>query len=367
MRQSGMARVAWLLALWLPVAAAPRAARGEPKARVLETEAWVLDKTTVVVRGAFEVTGEPHLWYGFYAQVRVNADKAGKVTRVEFACSHPFVLRRSRDACPIQGLEMQLKLRHLQPKPGVKLCRAANSKYEPYDVLLLGDRQTYLWTADRGFFFQSIDGPQKALELFQLAHGGAVVIKTRQQFDAIVNVLRPLAKKEEPPPKKKEEPPPSKVTVPVVGTVPGPLPCEGFRLLAQPPSFGVSVTEEPGVGYRINVLLIEFNRYTRSLGDIRHHDVVVTTDGRIGDRATLCVKGPEAEYSRPPFWVQPGPTSAGHYAELLKPVLKPDGSEAIPRMAVVTARPATFPSAEGDPDDERFFTPPDQWPDEAKR
>ncbi len=444
------------------LAAAPHPARGEVKARVLDTEAWVVDNATLVVRGAYQVTGEPQAWVGFYTQLRLDADtplqvrdekgqtrglvkpwanvalpspseepshwgwmgdtppvpwgdatarwtncrigfsfaeieaatnlpkgrrtlawavcdvfdcatekyiasgwpvrtplflttdKAGKLAAVEFAYAHPFVLRRNRVGPQLPGRELQLKLAHLKPRAGLKAYRAIGSKHDPYTVLLLDDQQNYLWTSDRGFFFEAIDTPQKAQELFLLAHGDAVGVKNRAQFDAIVKVLTPLAKKQEPPPPGG------------MGLAPGPMPCEGFKLLAQPSSFGLSVTEEPGIGYRITTLLVEHNRYTRTLGDIRHHEAVVTTDGRIGDRAVLCVKGPEAEHSRPPMWVQPGPTSPGHYDGLLRPILTPDGSQAVPRATVLTAREATFPAAEGDPDPEHFVIPPDRWPDHAK-
>jgi len=459
-------RVAWLAVVALALAVMPPEALGETRARVLDTEAWIVDNATVVVRGAYEVTGEPQAWVGFYTRLLLDAntalqvrdsggqphalvkhwgnvalpspseepsswawmgakppvpwgdaaarwtgcrvgipvaeleaavnlprgqrtvvwavcdvydcatekyiaagwpvrtplfltsDKAGKITSVEFAYAHPFVLRRNRVGLQLTGRALQLKLSHLKPNAGLQAYRAIGVKHDPYTILVLEDQQNYLWTSDRGFFFEAIDTPEKAVELFLLAHGDAVVVKTRAQFDDIVRVLTPLAKRPEPPAK----------TVPPggMGLTPGPLPCEGFKLLAEPPSFGLSVTEEPGIGYRIRCLLIEHNRCTRVLGDIVHHSVVVTHDGRMGDRDILCVKGPEAEHSRPPLWVQPGPTSPEHYDRLLRPILTPGGSQVVPRPAVLTAQQATFPAAEGDPDPEHFVITPDRWPDHAK-
>ncbi len=70
-----MIRAVPFLVCLAAVPALAQAPAPAPDVRYLETEAWQGDQM-VVVRGAFEVSGPAHRWYGVYFQLRLSADVA---------------------------------------------------------------------------------------------------------------------------------------------------------------------------------------------------------------------------------------------------------------------------------------------------
>jgi len=380
-------------------------------------------KDYAVVRGAFEITGPPHRWYGVYFQLRLDAatplnlkgktgfvrfwnniftpenvaiarytdcrvgipvneiasatnlpggkrtvlwavcdiwddaaktyigsgwdvrsplivttNEAGEVLNIETFNTAQFDPKRNHYSATISAKQCGFPLKYLKLKPGATVYRAVGQRHEMYDILLMGDRQAEFTSVDRGFFFEPIDSAEKAGELIEIGYPGAVVIKTDDQYRAIVEAL-----------KRKGWQPGKHINV------------------EEPPSFGVTVTAEPQLGYRVRALMIDhMDYYDLGLRNVMYREFAVASDGRIGIvRETNCIMAPETPYGAPPGWTQPLPLGPKGYNETLASVLTADGSEPIPRVTVTDTR-ATIKCA-ADAQADWFVNDYQDWPEHANR
>ncbi len=389
----------------------------------LDTEVTHSDPAYLLVRGAFEITGLPHQWYAVYFQVRLDAatplnekgkegfvrlwnnlftpenmdtarytdcrldfqlkdieaatnlpkgkrtvlwmvcdlwdlekkeyigsgwsarapfivttDAAGKTTKVETFRTPPFRVKKNHESAKINVKECDLSLKHLKLKPEVKLYRAIELRHETRDLLVQGDYQAALRSENRGYFFEAIDSPQKAAELIEVGFPRGVIIETPQQYEAIKKAL-------------KEK-----------GWKPGEnIPVD------KPASYGVKVTEEPGLGYRVTALMIDYiDYYSLGLRYVMYREFAVAPDGRIGmANETICIEAPQTPYGAGRGWVQLLPIDPEEYTKALRPVLSAEGSREIPAV-IVTDRRAAVPCAENQNAD-WFLSDYDRWPEHANR
>jgi len=418
----------WLLAsvsLFLsPLSARPLPAENvSPHVRNLDTEVTWPGQEYILLRGAFEITGPTHRWYGVYFQLRLDAatplkekgkegfvklwnniftpenvetarytdcrldipvnqiasatglprgkrtvlwavcdvwdteskkyigsgwdvraplivttDEAGKIVKIETFNTSQFSPKKNHYSATINVKECQLHLRHLNLKPGARLYRAVKLRHETHDLLVMGDRQAELTSKNRGFFFKPIDSPEKAAELVEIGYPGAVIIKSAEQYQAIVKALK--AK--------------------------GWLPGEHIKV-EKPPSYGVTVTAEPQLGYRVKVLMIHhINYYDLGLRQPMYREFAVASDGRIGIvTEILCIEAPQTPYGAPPGWAQPLPLGPKEYNKALRSVLTAEGSRTIPPVTV-TNRKTAIKCAQGE-DPGWYLNEYEDWPEHANQ
>jgi len=274
------------------------------------------------------------------APLFVTTDKAGKIVKLESLNLFPFMLARNLlnpEKGSIHVAECKLKVKHLIPKPGVMIYRAVGLNKVISDKLFTDDVQAPVDSTSRGYFFDIINRPEKARELVELAFPNSAVINTPNQYEAIKNALRKRGWKDE------------HIPVP------------------RPESFGVTVTEEPGMGYRVAALLVYYNRYQAGgYSDVLYCEYAVGEDGRLGEKRTVCIRGAQHEAARPPGWQQPVPATPAEYGEAIWSALIPGEWEVMPIRVAVTDTVATIPCAEGEPP-EIYLQDVKAWPKEARQ
>jgi hypothetical protein len=272
----------------------------------------------------------------------VTTNDAGNILRTEtFPTPPPDFVAGNPAGETIKVKRLKLDLQHLRLRPGAGLFRAIGAMGGTvHDFFLVDGQGSYLAGTKRGFPFEKIDTPEKARELMELAHPGAVVIKTAAQYQAIVAVLK---------------------------TVKGWDPKRWLEV-AEPPTYGLEVTAEPGLGYRVRVMMIDCFRYAEfKLRSIVYRDYAVSHDGRIGVRATVCLRAPEVLPEnmlvpagwQPEFgWEEPKqqPTDPGAqillgqarrsaaiaaYNKAVSGALQPADTAVIPNRVIVTDEVAT--------------------------
>jgi len=205
-----------------------------------------------------------------------------------------------------------LALRHLHAKPGVGLFRTYGIRKQPHDVLLLGDRQAELQSAQRGYFFESVQTAEAARELFLLAYPRAVVLRDEEAFSRVRKTLE------------------------AAGWTKEQLP------VPSPPWTGIAAEAGPDHGFRVRALLLRHAAY----GDLGLRQVVavegvVGRDNRVGARETVCVTAPESPYGVPPTWKQPLPLGPTAYTRLLRDTTA--GLDEVPDPVTVTDERARIP------------------------
>lgn len=275
--------------------------------------------------------------WGARAPVIVTTDATGKITKVDLFRTSPVSVKKNHQTEKVNMKECELSLKHLKLKPDVKLYREITQRLESRDVLMLGDYQADLRGENRGYFFEAIDSPQKAAELVEIGFPRGVIIETPEQYGLIKKALKAKGWKDEDIP------------------------------LEEPPSYGLKVTEEPGLGYRVTALMIDYlDYYSLGLRYIMHREFAVSSDGRIGMGAeTICIEAPQTPYGAPPGWTQRSPIDPEEYTKVLRLVLSPEGSRDIPAV-IVTDHRAAVPCAE-DQEANWFVDDYDRWPEHANR
>jgi len=419
----------WLTLLLLTmvvVCPALKSAEGyDPDVKYLNTELTATGDEFVVVRGAFEITGPPNKWYTVYFQLRLDADTSvkvkdekgeraflqswgsiftpenvqtarytdcrvgfptkqiasatnlpkgkrtilwavcdvwddegkkylgfgwdvrtplivttntsGKITKMETFNTQAFNPKKSNPfGGDVKGRECELSLKHLKLKPEVRLCRVLGGKLEVSDILVMGDTQANIASTDRGLFFEAVDSPQKAAELVKVGYPGAVIIKTEEQYQAIVKALK------------------------LKGWKP-----EEHMKVGDPPSYGLIVKGEPDLGYRVSMLMLDYEiTYGLGLRSLMYREFAVTPEGRIAIATeTTWVRAPQSETGAPPGWMQPLPMDPRNYNEVVQPLLTEAGSENVPRV-IVTDRKTALRCA-GDEDPQWYSQDDERWPDYA--
>ena len=179
---------------------------------------------------------------------------------VESFAVRPPEIEKSHATDKIAAREVELTAGHLKLKAGARLYRIMGLKLDPREVAILGQSQAELAlykNHDWGWFFQAIDSPEKAVELVELPLAGAVIVKTAQQYQAILGAARQQ---------------------------------RGFQeadhvLCADPPSLGLSVAAQDDGSYRVRMLIgICYDK--DNLSYVGHYDCIVSREGRIICKST---------------------------------------------------------------------------------
>jgi len=227
----------------------------------------------------------PHIWdkkQGKYigngwdvrCPVIVTTDPDGKITRTEFFYTPPL----NPDTNGYEQTDAkvcELALTHLKPKPGLKVYETRTLRDMAVHRLILGDRQARLGSDDRGYFFESIDSPEKARELVELGLPKSLIINDAQQFDAIVAEMKQIH-----------------------GWDP-----EQWMADAAPQWYGLTVEPVPGLGYRVRVLLFwHFDYGAFGYRNLYQREYRIAHDGRMGVDEKLILQGPAPPYGVPPGW-----------------------------------------------------------------
>jgi len=252
--------------------------------------------------------------------VIVTTDPAGRITKVETFNTRPPSLAATGLAT-IKARECQFTLNHLRPKPNARLYRVIWGRpWSRYDVFIMDSATAYLHHDSRGAFFEKIDTPDKARELALLPFGGCTIIKTKEQYQAVADALKAMGWK-----------------------------APKDMIAAEPPAYGVAVTEVPGLGYRVAMLAFNcLEPLSKGLGAVVYREFPVGHDGRIGLEATICINSPQIPVNVPPDWKQPVPAGPEEYDKAVRSVLKGDAVETVPAYVTVTDKTATIPCREGD-------------------
>jgi len=269
-------------------------------------------------------------YLGSGSQVRtpllVTIDRTGKVTGID-----TFNTGRLRpdvnDAdAKFKARKATLKTTHVALRQTVALHRAADVTGGTKDVLVVGDYQAPLGSPNRGYFFEKIDTPQKAREFALIGFSDDVVIETEAQYQAIVKALKARGWQKQ-------------------------------HLAGIPPALGVTVKEEPGLGYRVEATILIYSNSLKILRGVVHVRCNVAYDGRLGQKVTRLVKAPELPFGVAPGWKQPMPMDPADYDELLAGLLVDEGTQRIPSYVTVTDEVVTVPCARGE-DPQTYKDPP---------
>ncbi len=267
----------------------------------------------------------------------VTTDEAGKVIRTDFFHTSPLELKRRPEPRQIPVREVQLALNHLQLKPGAKLYQGVELRGPQHEMLVLGQDGTALKSTNRGHFFQAIDTPAKARELVEIAYPGAIILKTHEQYQAIVAALKAIR-----------------------GWDPA-----RFLPVPEPASAGMTVTAEPGLGYRVTVLMVDCEQRfgTQRLRHVVLREFAIAPDGRMGLWETVCLRAPAWMIGYPAMWMPefpappetgPGPgqgkltappnldAALNAYEAAIRSALTPAGWEIIPLARTLAANTTTI-------------------------
>jgi len=237
----------------------------------------------------------------------VTVDAAGALTRAAAFSVEPIqtVAVSAEEKMNARVLEPKFKV--LRLKPGAQLFRALGLKHDLREYALVEGRLAELRGPSRAFAFDlsGPEGAERAAELVMLAHPGAVIIQTREQYAALLKALRD-----------KGWPP-------------------GLEApLEEPPGLGLAVEAEPSLGWRVRVLWAACDRYYgRFLGPVYFHEFCVSEKGEVGfGQSVVCI---------------PAPSMDKDYTALAGEVLAKAGAQTVPDFALVTDKKASFPCPEG--------------------
>jgi len=222
---------------------------------------------------------------------------------VETFTARPPQLQKNHATEKIAAREIDLTAAHLKLKAGAHLYRTVGAMADPRVLALMDNAQaepSLYGSDDWGWFFQAIDTPEKATELVELPLAGALIVKTPEQFQAILAAARKQRDFQE--------------AQNVVNV--------------NPPSFGLSVAAQINGAYRVQMLIGTFGD-SGDLGYVGHYDCLVSREGRIVCKNTTCLSA----------------IVAGNDAEraAMRAALTPAGSEKIAPLYKVTATNVQIP------------------------
>ena len=192
----------------------------------------------------------------------LTTDAAGRIERVEFFHTEPFVTAADHPTARIKALAGRFRLEHLRCREGVEVDRAVRRSGEVCDIIRLGGRQADLRGGARGWFFGPIGSADQAGELIRLGYPGAVIIEQRQQFGRIVSALKAIGWKADHMP------------------------------LPEPDCVGLTIAPEAPLGYRAAALMVDCAGSPPLLGSVVLRRFTVGQDGRIGVEEHTCIRGP---------------------------------------------------------------------------
>ncbi|MBI5723470.1 MAG: hypothetical protein HZA50_05890 [Planctomycetes bacterium] len=254
----------------------------------------------------WDFAAQKYLGAGWNARAAaiVTTDAAGKVVKIDQFNTDQTVLLPSHPTESMEVRECRLDLKNLKLKPDAAAYRAVGVDAVAYDLLLSGELRCDIRGNSRGYFFQPADTAEKAGELAAMGYGGAVVIKTAEQFKSIVGALK------------------------AIGYRPG------VEILQEnPPALGFETLAEPQLGWRIKMLTID-KTPAGGFGNIVYRELCIGLDSTIGVRAMVCVKARDegsAERLTPA-----AATTMTNYTTAILIALTQTGSQSLPQPVAVT-------------------------------
>jgi hypothetical protein len=411
MARSTLHSMAAILLAAAPAAAAP-AATTRASVKYLATEAQVRPDRSVVLRGAFEITGPPHAWYAVRFHLLRAADKPllGEGSKPLVVSWHdlftPQNVRTARwtDCRKVLPFaELRGRLPDLPPG-GPTVVYVACAVHSRADEARLGDpwaaRTPLVLTADAIGRLDNVETFNTNPLALERAHrtarikGKACRLKLRYlalkrdvrlyavyglKGEARLRLIRegrlgylsgdgrgdffaPIDSAEEA--KELAALPFGGDTVIKTAKQYAAIVAAAKRLgwekgaympVTKPPAFGMTVTEIPPLGYRVRMLTLE--AAGELVGSVYCRQINITSDGRMKTAETLCLQAPYSGTSAPPGWTQPLPAGPKRYSEAVRTVLTAEGAERVPQYVEVTDRTMTIPCAADD--DPRWFRDPD--------
>lgn len=209
------------------------------------------------------------------APLIVTTDKRGKITKAQTFTAPPPPVADNDAYKEVDGKVCTLTLVHLQPKEGLEVAETRTPRDQAVYRLYLKAQQATLGSTAVGHFFGTIDTAAKARELVELGLPKSLVIKDEKQFDAIVAELKKIPRWQ----------------------------AEDWMKAGRPQWYGLTVTEEPGLGWHVKVLVYWYYDY----GVFGHRHLVqrhyrITRGGRIGMDEKIILLGPAPPYGIPPGW-----------------------------------------------------------------
>ena len=247
----------------------------------------------------------------------VTTDADGRIVKVETFSTRRYAPAANDPTQKIKVLKAELRTRHATLRPTVQLSKAEDVNGRVQFLLQAGTYQATLDSPDRGYFFSRIDTPAKALDFALVSYPHSVLIKTPEQYKAIVAALKKAG-------------------------------WTDSQLTSEPPLPGVSVTEEPQLGYRVRAMLVGHNYALRLLRGAMLVETTITYDGRFSEKVTRLVTPPELPYGVPAGWKQPLPIGPAEYDDLVSGTFTRDGSERLPQYVHVTKEVIEVPCAVGE-------------------
>ncbi|MBN1942538.1 MAG: hypothetical protein JW849_04505 [Phycisphaerae bacterium] len=244
-----------------------------------------------------------HIGSGWPVRVPLvlSTDEAGHIQAVLTPVLKPILLVYPSDNT-IDALRMDIRTRHLKPSAGVRAYRVGRRGETPGTVLA-GPRGQIWRRSNFGGAFETINSAEKALELVELQHPGGVILRTRGQYDAVVNAARKLG-----------------------------WPAEDLPQTA--PEFpGPRITPIEGLGWRVEAILLEPRG--DGLGDLAAWDYCVCSDGRLGWKRRMLLRGPGGKAK--------APVSEGVYSAAVLSDLGGLSPEIIPPRICLTDEMVKFP------------------------
>lgn len=218
----------------------------------------------------------------------------------------------------ITALLANVKTQHLVPTGAVNAMQTTGVRDDKVTHLRLGGKSVRLDSLERGAFYGPIDSQAKAEELVRLPYGGARIIKTKEQYRALLEEL----------------------------IVKGWKPSLHLST-TPPPGYGSRTRYFKGLGYLVEMLVLSRAGYDDRFGEVRYDIWAVTEDGKLGLTSATYVASPLSDIGQPKGWKQPFPLDRAGYHQVLQKELTAKGSEEIPVSVTVSNRFVRLPAPEG--------------------
>lgn len=247
----------------------------------------------------------------------LDVDKEGRIIKASTFNVRSPKPENNHPSERIRAHQAKLQLKHLKPKPGTSVHVAYGLKKTPYIILINDKQQALLQSSSRIAFFQTPQNEQQARELALLPFSGAMIIKTPQQYNAILAAVKDLGWK-----------------------------VDRDILETQPESYGVTVTKIPELGYRVDMLMAD--RLDKMVRDVYIRRVHIGLDGRMSMDVKQCIRAPELGISAKEDFVQPLPAGPWKYSDAITKVLDEKEIQSVPEFVTKTGKTIAVPCRAGD-------------------
>ena len=151
-----------------------------------------LNSTLFVVCDVYDPDAQKYVASGWdmAAPLFVTTDADGKITKAATAYARPHQPNMNDGTATIAAKQCELAAQHLKLKDGAALYRYVDIYGNPHTLVVKNPHQADLTNSNRGYFFGPIDTANKARELIAIEHPNEIIIKTPEQYAAIVKSLK---------------------------------------------------------------------------------------------------------------------------------------------------------------------------------